>query len=52
MPFAGGAHCQYIITWKDLDGYERKQFYRENESRVRRGLSPLAKASVRYRRYS
>jgi len=52
MPTSGsGIHSLYILTWKDLSGYERKQFYRENESRVRRGLNPLTKESVNRRRH-
>ncbi len=32
-----------VRVWSDLSRWERKQFHQENESRVRRGLSPLAK---------
>lgn len=42
-----GLASAYWIGWKEMPRWVRKQFHRENESRVRRGLKPLPKESVR-----
>ena len=34
---------KYGLGWKYMPRWQRKQFHRENESRVRRGLKPLPK---------
>jgi hypothetical protein len=31
------------LGWKQMAGWQRKMFHRENESRVRKGLKPLDK---------
>lgn len=47
MPSCGTEeHFHKCKNWKCMPAWERKRFHRENESRVRRGLTKLAKPNV------
>jgi len=43
MPDYGGYGIHRKLTWRTMAPWRRKQFYRDNETRVSRGQKPLPK---------
>lgn len=43
MPSCGFDKVNVKRTWATMERWQRKQFYRNNESRIRNGLQALSK---------
>ena len=43
MPGSGSGRIERRYGWKYMERWQRKEFHRENEGRVRNGLNPLPK---------